>query len=135
MVKKNVRVTREAIEKLSRELKLPEPDEFSQDWQYEVADLTRLEEFAMFYLNNKLNKNEKFTLMSLILESANDRVQSESLNCKTWEQIAEILTYDIDINEQILEYWACDDDKIEDCFYITPLIRKIKEKLTIEINK
>ena len=55
--------------------------------------------------------------------------------CKTWKQIAKILTYDIDINEQILEYWACDDDKIEDCFYITPLIRKIKEKLTIEINK
>ena len=44
MVKKNVRVTREAIEKLSRELKLLEPDEFSQDWQYEVADLNRLEE-------------------------------------------------------------------------------------------
>ena len=75
MVKKNAKVTREAIEKLSRELKLPEPDEFSQDWQYEVADLTRLEEFVMFYLNNKLNKNEKFTLMSLILESANDCVQ------------------------------------------------------------
>ena len=75
MVKKNVRVTREAIEKLSRELKLLEPDEFSQDLQYEFADLTRLEEFVMFYLNNKLNKNEKFTLMSLILESANDCVQ------------------------------------------------------------
>ena len=135
MVKKNVRVTREAIEKLSRELKLLEPDEFSQDWQYEVADLNRLEEFVMFYFDEKLNNNEKFTLMNLILESANDCVQSESLNCKTWEQIAKILTYDIDINEQILEYWACGDDKIEDCFYITPLIRKIKEKLTTEINK
>ena len=135
MVKKDVRVTRESIEKLSRELKLPEPDEFSQDWQYEVADSNRLEEFVIFYLNNKLNKSEKFTLMSLILESASDCVQRESLNCKTWEQITKILTYDIDINEQILEYWACDDDKIEDCFYITPLIRKIKEKLTIEINK
>ena len=55
MVKKNVRVTREAIEKLSRELKLLEPDEFSQDWQYEVADLNRLEEFVMFYFDEKLN--------------------------------------------------------------------------------
>ena len=54
MVKKNVRVTREAIEKLSRELKLLEPDEFSQDWQYEVADLNRLEEFVMFYFDEKL---------------------------------------------------------------------------------
>ncbi|MDR2878749.1 MAG: hypothetical protein LBV03_02415 [Fusobacteriales bacterium] len=122
-------VTRKAIDRLSKELDLPKPDKFSQDWQYEVADLNRLEEFVSFYLKNKLNKNEKFTLMNIILESANDCMQNESLNCKTWKKIEEILTYDREINIKILEYWACEDDEIEDCFYITPLVRKIKEKL------
>lgn len=128
VIKKNIKVTKEAVERLSKELNLPEPDEFSQDWQYEVADSNRIEEFVKFYLDNNLNKSEKFTLMSLILESTNDSVQNKSLNCETWEQIAKILTNDTDINKQILEYWACGDDKIEDSFYITPLIRKILER-------
>ena len=122
-------VTKEAIEKLLKDLNLPKPDEFSQDWQYEVANWRRVEEFIKYYLENKLNKNEKFTLMSIILESVNDSIQEGDLNYKTWEQIEKILIFDTDINAKIVEYWACEDDEIEDCFYITPLIRKIKEKI------
>ena len=66
--------------------------------------------------------------MSIILESENDCVQNKSLNYKVWKQIYEILSCDTEINMQILEYQACEDDEIENFFYIIPLIRK-KERL------
>ena len=59
-------VTKKAIDSLIIKLNLPKKDEFSQDWEYEVSDSERLQEFIEFYQKNELTKDEKFTLMIII---------------------------------------------------------------------
>ena len=123
-------VTKEAIDSLIMKLNLPEKDEFSQDWEYEVSDSKRLEEFIEFYQKNELTKDEKFTLMIIILESCDEAILKDELSEKIWSEVEEILINDKEIHEKTIDYWSWyDNENIEDCFYITPLVRKISEKI------
>lgn len=122
-------VTKKAINSLIEKLNLPECDEFSQDWEYEVADSKRLEEFIEYYQNNDMDKDEKFTLMIIILESYNDIGQYNILEKKLWCKIEKILMEDKFIHKPTIDYWSCsENENIEDCFYITPLMRSLKKR-------
>ena len=136
VIKKEIRVTKGAIERLSKELNLPEPGNFTQDWEYEVSDPKRIKEFVEYYIQKKLTTDEKFTLMMVIISSCNDAIIYGLFDEQLWEEVGDILLRDWEIHKETIYYWSSDEEKdIEDCFAITPLIRKIKEKLAIEINK
>ena len=123
-------VTKKAIDSLIIKLNLPKKDEFSQDWEYEVSDSERLQEFIEFYQKNELTKDEKFTLMIIILESCDEAILKDELSEKIWSEVEEILINDKEIHEKTIDYWSWyDNENIEDCFYITPLVRKISEKI------
>lgn len=87
-------VTKKAIDNLIKKLKLPEYDEFSQDWEYEVANIERLEEFIEYYQNVDMDIDEKFILMIIILESCNDAKQENKLQKETWDKVEELLIKD-----------------------------------------
>ncbi len=42
--------------------------------------------------------------------------------------LQEILVNEFLIFEDIIDYWSCKQDELEDCFYITEFIRKIKQE-------
>ena len=100
-----------------------------QDWQYEVADAARVEEFLIYYENNCLSLNEKITLMELILESYNDYVTGNSENPVVSERLCQVLQKESKLFSNTIEYWSCGNDDLEDCFAITPLVRKVKAGL------
>ncbi|TQR39817.1 hypothetical protein C7Y47_01990 [Lysinibacillus sphaericus] len=119
-------VTKSAIEGLVKKVKLPAPDEFTQDWEYEVSDSSRITEFLYAYENIKLNKEEKFALMIIIISSFNDAI----VEGKAEENSASLIRYhllqDISIHKNTIYYWSMlDEDDLENCHAVTSFIREI----------
>lgn len=120
--------TKQAIESLIDKLSLPKPDEFTQDWEYEVTDVNRIAEFIRFYEMESISDIEKFTLMIIIIGSCNDAIEQEAFDTNLWKQVELLLIKDVDIHRNTISYWSCDDEPLEDCYYITSLIRKMMKK-------
>lgn len=126
---KNIRyTTKETIDSLCKKLNLPKPHMYSQDWEEEVADSQRIEEFITCYKNQITDENEKFTLMIIIINSCNDALSDGILDKGCWEEVEHALIEDYEIHKETIGYWSTDEiENDEDCFAITPLIRKIKK--------
>lgn len=121
-------VTSKAIENLCNILELPRPQGFCQDWENEVGDYSRIEEFINCYREDNLGPDEKFTLMIIIIESCNEAVEKDRLTKKRWRQVSKLLIEDMDIHKSTIEYWCVEENEDEmDGFSITPLMRRLKE--------
>lgn len=116
------------IDKLTSDLNLVGADEFTQDWECEVANVSQLPKYIDYYKNSKLNANEKTTLMRIILEAYNDYVSLVNDVDMYANDIKFILTEDYFIHQYTLKYWSCDDEPLEDCFAITAFIREIDKE-------
>ncbi|WP_052059878.1 hypothetical protein [Lysinibacillus fusiformis] len=119
-------VTKSAIEGLVKKVKLPAPDEFTQDWEYEVSYSSRITEFLYAYENIELNKEEKFALMIIIISSFNDAI----VEGKAEENSASLIRYhllqDISIHKNTIYYWSMlDEDDLGNCHAVTSFIREI----------
>jgi hypothetical protein len=127
-------VTGEAIKNLSSKIEFPDNIPF-QDWEYIVADSTRLSEFISYYESLKLSIEEKFALMIVIVSSYNDALSDGEEQNAAWEKIRCFLTNDVFIHRNTILYWAMLDDEIdlEDCHAVTPQMRKIVELIGKEI--
>lgn len=117
---------REALEYLNKELLLPYTG-IEQDWELEMANSQRVNEFLSFY-KNQLSIDIKIALMSLILASYDDLLNIKGVDIdKTWAEIKEILESEKGIFLELLAYWGLyDENAFENYFKITPLIREIK---------
>ncbi len=119
--------TRSTIESLAKQLKLPLPDPFSQDWEYEIADPGRVTEFLKAYDSGRLSPDEKSMLLNVILASYNDAIDAGSADPGDWELISRYLVRDRAIHETAINYWALPDEiRLENCFAITPLMRTLR---------
>ncbi|MGG1643692.1 hypothetical protein ACIFQM_20955 [Paenibacillus sp. NRS-1782] len=119
-------VTKSAIEGLVKKIKLPAPDEFSQDWEYEVSDSSRITEFLYAYENIELNKEEKFALMIIIISSFNDAVVEGKVEENWASFIRYHLLQDISIHKNTIYYWSMlDEDDLENCHAVTSFMREI----------
>ncbi|MFJ7914707.1 MULTISPECIES: hypothetical protein [unclassified Lysinibacillus] len=119
-------VTKSAIEGLVKKVKLPTSDEFTQDWEYEVSDSSRITEFIYAYENIELNKEEKFALMIIIIASFNDAIVEGKAEEKSASLIRYHLLQDISIHKNTIYYWSMlDEDDLENCHAVTSLIREV----------
>lgn len=117
--------TAHAIKILNNALELPATGQ-EQDWDIELADAKRIQEFIDFYSNSDWNEDELFALMSLIIASYDETIREHGHQPEIWEQIAKQLLQQSELHESTLEYWAClDEDIPEYRFYISPYIREL----------
>jgi hypothetical protein len=115
--------TKEAIERLAQELKLPYGD-YMQDWSYEVANPEDIEKYIDHY-RLTLDEDKKFVLMEIIIQSINDQADEKDF-IKYWDRIRGTLKADFAIHEYTIFYWSCfDSENIEDTWTITPSMREI----------
>jgi len=119
--------SKETIKRLTTELRLEGADEYTQDWEYEVANVNQLPDYINFYRNSELNFNERATLMRIILEAYNDYINPENEEDVYRESIKEFLKKDYLIHRDTIMYWSCGNDDLADCFAISSFIRKIQE--------
>lgn len=121
-------LTKEAIKNLNKKLSLPILSPYSQDWEYEQADSSRVQEFMTYYENSVLTNNEKFALMALIVSSYDDYLSEGNTTESVWINISNYLIKDFKLHKNTIIYWAQEDNEIEDCFAVTPLMREIIER-------
>lgn len=114
------------INKLTKELKLKETNDYTQDWEFEVANINQLSDYIEYYQSGNLNINEKTTLMRIILEAYNEFLSIENKPDIYGEKIKEFLKRDYSIYHETIEYWACEGEESDNCFVLTPFIRNIK---------
>ncbi len=119
-------VTHSAIQGLIHKLQLPPPHEFSQDWEYEVSDASRIAEFLYSYEHMELNREEKFALMIIIISSLDDVLASGEPKPSWYDSIRHDLLQDLTIHQHTIYYWSMlDEEDVENCFAVTPFMREI----------
>lgn len=113
-----------AIKKLAERFDLPNED-WMQDWEWQVADYERINEFLAAYENGELSDDEQFTLMETILESFRGSGEVEKRSAR-WQKTVELLERNIELHLYTVCYWAClDDENLEDAWECAPAMRMI----------
>lgn len=118
---------KEIIEQLSKELSLPFIG-IEQDWDIEMADSNRINDFLKFYHQNDLSADKISGVMSLILASYEDFLNENDLEIdERWNDIKFILESKRVILIDLINYWSLSNEVEKDNFFrITPLMRNIK---------
>ncbi len=118
--------TRAAIDQLNRLLDLPYGG-WEQDWEIELADPKRVNEFCKLYDTGELDTETKFTLMLLIVASLDDLLREESVDSATAVQrVEQLLRRDFILNLHTVEYWCqLEETDAENVFAVTPLLRRV----------
>lgn len=107
-----------------------EIDKHDQDWTYTIVESDRIEEYIQAYDTKITNEDTKFSLMEMIIQSLTEQEDKKLMNEK-WKLVKPILNKDFDLHEYTIYYWCCwDNDNIDDCWEVTPLMREfwIKKK-------
>lgn len=117
-----------AIDRLSADLGLTYR---GQDWELLAADPHRVIEFLDYYDTRELNDDERFTLMSLIIASFDERLSTTGQDDVLQERIVARLTARFDLFNYLVQYWALPDEPDEDMadgvFHFTPIARPIMQ--------
>lgn len=118
---------KEIIEQLSKELSLPYTG-IEQDWDIEMANSNRIDEFLKFYKGSNLSDNKKVATMSLILASYEDLLNENNKEIDDrWNEIKSILEYEKVIFADLIDYWSLSNELgVDNLFQITPLLRNLK---------
>lgn len=121
------------------EEKIGFPEEFAglgQDWEFIVADASRLDEFLKAYTELDLNIEEKFTLMIIIAESYNDLLWECEVDPGDLEPLRKLLIEDFFIHKEGIRYWieTLDEnpDNHEDCFPVALLMKELVRSQELE---
>lgn len=126
-------VTNKAIEKLCTDLNLAPPDEYTQFWEHEVIiDESRLAEFILYYQEQKLDDDTKFTLMCLIIEIFEATCWEMDEDRDLWSIIENILLKEQDIHAETIRYWSALSDGYDESFYVSLYMRLVLQKVSRE---
>lgn len=117
--------SKDTIKRLTMELNLKGADEYTQDWEYEVANVNQLSDYIYLYKNGELNLNEKTTLMRIILEAYNEYITLENYEDTYRKSIELFLRKDYDIHKETIAYWSCGNEDLTDCFAISSFMRRL----------
>jgi len=145
-------VTGDASEKLEKLLRLPATGE-EQDWEIELADPNRLDEFIRVFSEGEYNQEERFAFGALIVSSFDgllrcnrSKKQRENLydylvenndvdddivtlykekEMLIWSRILAVLKEDEILYDGIVEYWALRGEYSDsEPFLITPFFQR-----------
>lgn len=116
--------TSASIEALAQRFRLPNTPAM-QDWQWEVADADRLDEFLEAYDSGALDDDERFTLMEIILQSFEELLAGGRGLDARWERTLDLVDRNIDIHAFSVWYWADPDG---DGWLLTPHLRAVLER-------
>jgi hypothetical protein len=119
--------TRAAIEALGVRFDLPH-DRSMSDWEWEVADPERIDEFIAAYQSGELDDDERFTLMEMILQSFDD-LGDDVADDPRWNLVLSLLDANFRLHAHSIWYWARPESKHpEEQFAITPTVWGILDK-------
>lgn len=115
--------TADAIASLAARFGFPNTSAM-QDWEWEVADPARIDEFLVAYSSGELSSDERFTLMETIIQSFEDSGEDLASDPR-WRSVLGLLDEFIDLHIYTVWYWACDEDGVDDGFRVTKDLRSL----------
>jgi hypothetical protein len=117
-----------AIDSLANRFGLPNTPDM-QDWEWEVADPSRIDEFMSAYESGDLSEDERFVLMEILLQSFADLGTSLEDDPR-WVRALRWLDENVDLHAHSVWYWSVLDPEMDqdEIWSVTPFIRTILEK-------
>ncbi len=116
--------TAAAIDSLARRFKLPSTPTM-QDWEYQVADSERIDEFWAAYTSGELSDDELFVLMETLIESFNLLPDDPERDAR-WPNVLAALDRGIHRHFCTVWYWSCvGEDDSGNWFRTTRSIREV----------
>ncbi len=119
--------TNEAISKLVERFNFKYSSDM-QDWEWEVSDSGRIDEFVNAYVGGELSEDERFVLMETIIQSFEDMCTSLEDDVR-WSRVLQLLEQNLDTHIYSVWYWsALEDEDLEESFYVAPFMRRLVNK-------
>ena len=115
--------TKEAMAALNQALRLPATGR-EQDWDIELADPDRVDEFVAYFESHALNEGEKHALMALILGSLEDLSNKEKVSMELWDRVKRLLRADPGLHDDLVKQWRPKNDD-PDGFAISPFLQSL----------
>lgn len=115
--------TREAIDSLAERFGLPNTPEM-QDWEWEVADPCRIDEFLAAYQGGELSDDERFTLMETILQSF-EHLDEPLASEPRWQRTLALLEENVALHIYTIWYWSSPELEEEDAWRVAPFLRPL----------
>jgi hypothetical protein len=99
-----------------------------QDWEWEIADTARLDEYLTAYKDGGLSDDERFTLMETIIQAFEDLPVPLDADHR-WAQILAALDRYIDLHAYTVWYWSDLEDELGDeSWRVSPYLRRLVER-------
>ena len=99
-----------------------------QDWEWEVADPARFEEYVDLYEGEELSDDEKFSLMEIILQCV-EEAESDAARKTKWLRVVAHLRENFVLHESTLQYWAMREAvEVDQKFYVSDVVRAVLSK-------
>ncbi len=116
-------LTKQAMTVLNQALRLRATGR-EQDWDIELADPDRVDEFVSYAEKHALSGDEKHALLALILGSLEDLANREAVSSTLWDRVARLLRADPGLHADLVEQWGPKSDGL-DGFAISPLLHSL----------
>lgn len=116
--------TRAAIEALAHRFDLPN-DPSMQDWEWQVADSSRIDELLGAYEQEPFTDDERFVLVEILLQSFDDLGVPLERDPR-WLRLIAAIEQRIALHIYSVWYWADEDgDNGGDVWRVTPGLRAL----------
>lgn len=116
--------TRTAITSLATRFGLPHTPEM-QDWEWEVADYERIDEFLNTYETEDVTEDELFVLMEMLLQSFSETELDLSKDAR-WSRVMNHLNERAELHAYTIWYWSyLETEDPRQLWPVTPYVRSI----------
>ena len=123
------------VTRLHEECGVRYPEKDDQDWEFCAGDHKRTEDYINFYKKyademDSCRWGDKECLSNMIIQGIDDMIclkEDTDYIDKLWLETRQILLDDELYN--VIVYWSCVGQPIEDCFAVTSRMRKILRSL------
>jgi hypothetical protein len=106
-------------------------DPFSQDWEWEIAEPARFEEWLAVYRSEPLSDDERFSLMEMLIQCVEDLARTcgspdEVEKLPQWQAVAALLRTSPRLHASSIAYWSVfDHDDTEQQFRVSVPMRHV----------
>ena len=119
--------TADAIASLADRLGVPN-DPSMQDWEWQIADPQRIDDYLSIYRSGELTDDERFTLMETILQSF-EGLDADFGSDTRWITVLDLLERNIQLHAYSIWHWAdLDNDEFSECWRVSQYMRIIIER-------
>jgi|SRR5215813_12909121 len=103
-------------------------DPFSQDWEWEIADPSRFQDWIAVYQDETLSDDERFSLMEILIQCVEDMctLDEPADQLPEWRAVSVLLLTNSRLHASTISYWSVlGHDDPEEQFRVSAPMRRV----------